>query len=323
MREIAVGPAARTLLADLGVDPRVLLRRAGLPPEALAGAGTMPLADYYRLWQALEDQTGPDLVVRVAELLRLESVDPAVLAALCSEDLVAAAHRIATHKALLGPLTLAVEDDERGLRLTVGFPEVPTPPPVVLHVELAFWVRLARTGTRTRVVPVALTAPVLPPAGVVHELVEVLGAPVRRGATTSVTFSRADARRRFVTADDALRSSLDDVLRRRLAEQGGGRTSDATAAALMELLPAGRAVTAEVARRLGTSPRTLQRRLAEESTTFGDVLDRTRAELAAHYLQEGRHSVAEIAFLLGYDDPGSFYRAHRAWTGTSPRAASR
>ncbi|WP_395656407.1 AraC family transcriptional regulator ligand-binding domain-containing protein [Nocardioides sp.] len=323
MREIAVGPAARTLLADLGVDPRALLRRAGLSPDLLAGSGTMPLADYYALWRVLEDEVGPQLAVRVAELLRIESVDPAVLAALCSVDLVSAADRIATHKSLLGPLGLAVDDSERGLRVTVGFPEVPPPPPVVLHAELAFWVRLARTGTRTRVVPLSLTAPAPPPAEAAAALAEVLGAEVRPGPTTSVTFSRLDARRRFVTADEALQSSLDELLRRRVAEHGAGRTADAAAAALLELLPAGRALTSEVALRLGTSPRTLQRRLAAEGTSFGEVLDRTRAELATHYLEQGRHSVAEIAFLLGYDDPGSFYRAHRSWTGRSPRAAAR
>jgi AraC-like DNA-binding protein len=75
-----------------------------------------------------------------------------------------------------------------------------------------------------------------------------------------------------------------------------------------------------IARRLGMSGRTLQRRLREEGTTFAGVLDAARRERAMIFVAEARLSSAEIAFLLGYAEPTAFFRAFRRWTGTTPRA---
>lgn len=66
-----------------------------------------------------------------------------------------------------------------------------------------------------------------------------------------------------------------------------------------------------VSKKLGTSTRTLQRRLSDEDETFQAILNRTREALARHYLKRPDLTASEIAFLLGYDDPSSFSRADR------------
>ena len=76
-----------------------------------------------------------------------------------------------------------------------------------------------------------------------------------------------------------------------------------------------------MATRLGTSGRTLQRRLQEEGTTFQGLLGEPRHALARHYLQTTTLSSAEISFLLGFEDPNSFFRALSAWTGETPERA--
>ena len=83
---------------------------------------------------------------------------------------------------------------------------------------------------------------------------------------------------------------------------------------------------AGTAARLAVSQRTLQRRLQEEGSSFQHELNALREDLARHYLTNPRYSSAEIAFLLGYDDPNSFIRAFHGWTGSTPdrvRAESR
>ena len=67
------------------------------------------------------------------------------------------------------------------------------------------------------------------------------------------------------------------------------------------------------------SERTLQRRLAAEETSFQRLLDDTRRELAQHYLGQRNLSLADIAYLLGFSDQSSFFRASRRWFGSSPR----
>ena len=108
-------------------------------------------------------------------------------------------------------------------------------------------------------------------------------------------------------------------LRRRLADlHAAASAADRVRAALLETLPAGDHTMTTVARHLATSPRTLQRQLQDEGTSFQAVLAGTREHLARHYLTHSAMTTAEIAYLLAYDDTNSFYRALRTWTGSTP-----
>ena len=75
-----------------------------------------------------------------------------------------------------------------------------------------------------------------------------------------------------------------------------------------------------LARALGMSTRTLQRRLGELGTSYGDVLDDLRRDLARLRLEQRNLSVAAAARQLGYSDSRAFIRAFRRWTGATPGA---
>ena len=74
----------------------------------------------------------------------------------------------------------------------------------------------------------------------------------------------------------------------------------------------------EVARELALSKRTLQRRLADEGTTWLEVLNAAREGLAKHYLLQTDLGTTEVSFLLGFEDPNSLFRAFKRWENTSP-----
>ena len=78
-----------------------------------------------------------------------------------------------------------------------------------------------------------------------------------------------------------------------------------------------------VARILGMSTRTLTRRLSEEGTSFGSILDQLRADLAVRYIQDLKVPIAEIAWRLGYKEPSAFTVAFKRWTGRPPAAIRR
>src|SRR6516165_10851288 len=90
---------------------------------------------------------------------------------------------------------------------------------------------------------------------------------------------------------------------------------------LISLLPSGEARAAAVAQRLNMSTRSFARQLAKEGTTFGEILERLRRRLATRYLEHNRMSIKQIAWLLGYSEPGAFTHAYKRWTGTTPRRA--
>jgi AraC-like DNA-binding protein len=78
-----------------------------------------------------------------------------------------------------------------------------------------------------------------------------------------------------------------------------------------------------VARRLRVSPRQLQRRLAEEGTSFRELRHALRRSLATSYLEDDRLAIAEVAFLLGFSGSSSFHHAFKRWTGKTPAAFRR
>jgi AraC-like DNA-binding protein len=87
---------------------------------------------------------------------------------------------------------------------------------------------------------------------------------------------------------------------------------------LVPLIREGQTSLAALAKSHHTSPRSLQRRLAEHNTTFQRLLDQTRQHLAEGHLKEGKLDLAEIALLLGYSEQSAFTRAFRTWTGLAP-----
>ncbi|NML44530.1 AraC family transcriptional regulator [Ramlibacter sp. G-1-2-2] len=88
---------------------------------------------------------------------------------------------------------------------------------------------------------------------------------------------------------------------------------------LKVLLPKGRCSIAEVASQLGTSARTLQRRLEHERTEFSAVTNDVRRSLASLYLSDARYPVSQVATLLGFSEPSAFSRWFGAQFGQSPR----
>ncbi len=77
-----------------------------------------------------------------------------------------------------------------------------------------------------------------------------------------------------------------------------------------------------VARQLGLTSRSLQRRLKDEGTSFQLVREQVRRELAQRYLDD-KLAISEISFLLGFSEPSAFFRAFKRWTGTTPIEARR
>ena len=75
-----------------------------------------------------------------------------------------------------------------------------------------------------------------------------------------------------------------------------------------------------LSRTLDLSAATLRRRLEDEGTSWGQLKDEVRRDLALQHLVDDRLSVGEIADRLGFNDASTFYRAFRKWTGSAPGA---
>jgi AraC-like DNA-binding protein len=74
----------------------------------------------------------------------------------------------------------------------------------------------------------------------------------------------------------------------------------------------------KIAARMGVTPRTMQRRLKDDATSFNALRENVRQELVSEYLDQDL-SIAEISFLLGFSQPSAFFRAFKRWTGLTPQ----
>ena len=144
--------------------------------------------------------------------------------------------------------------------------------------------------------------------------------PLRFNApVNALLFARTDATLPLSTAHPELAEMHERIASEHLQRLDPAQTCHRVRAVMIRHLPDGEPRRPKIATILGMSERTLQRRLAAEGTSFQRLLDDTRRGLAQHYLGQRNSSLADIAYLLGFGDQSSFFRAVRRWFDVSPR----
>lgn len=309
------------LFKDMDVSAQDVLYHAQMPLDLLSRKSpTISGDEFLRLWDGLARALShePTFPLRLARAITPESFSPPIFACLCSRDLNIALNRIAHYKPLVGPLQLKIEQESRHTVAAISSTasNVSLPQSLVAF-ELAFWVQIARIATRERIVPLSVhVTSELPESDLYHAF---FGTPIQLSDFNGITFSAEDATRPFLTVNDAMWSIFEPELNKRLkylTQEASFR--ERVQACLIEIMASGQTSMDDVASRLAVSSRTLQRHLQAEGTSFQKVLDDLREELARHYLTTSDYSSGQIAFLLGYEEPNSFYRAFRTWTGKTP-----
>lgn len=164
-----------------------------------------------------------------------------------------------------------------------------------------------------------------PPGMDVAEYERAIGAPARFGMSEHrFIMPRSHLDEPIRSANPALLRAFtrhaDDVIAR-LDRHGtpSRRVMETVAARLHGAVP----TLSEVARELAMSDRNLQRALRSEGTSFQQLVDELRRDLAISHLQDPNTSAGQVGFLLGFSEPSAFHRAFRRWTGTTPAAYRR
>ncbi len=158
-----------------------------------------------------------------------------------------------------------------------------------------------------------------PPLGDRSEYERIMGSPVKFQCKESeLLVSKAGLDQPSVHANSEIARFHEEYAERHLADLEDQSTSRKVKTCLMSLLDRGPCELPEVARSLYMSARTLQRRLANEGTSFNAMLDSLRRDLSLHHLEKVDAALAEIAYVAGVSDSSAFSRAVRRWTGKTP-----
>jgi len=227
--------------------------------------------------------------------------------------------RLSRFKKLAGPLVYKVSKNINSTTVIVDCINAgrPLPDPLIAF-ELVFIVYFARLGTHQNIKPVSVTSSIDLPN--TDAYAEYFGLSPQKGKINGISFSSFDAETPFVTENAGMWNFFEPGLRKRLSDLKEEESFTVRVnSSLLELLPSGQASIEAVVQKLALSKRTLQRRLNEESTTFNKELNKTRENLARHYLVKSEISTAQISYLLGFEDQNSFFRAFHSWTGLTPK----
>ena len=129
----------------------------------------------------------------------------------------------------------------------------------------------------------------------------------------ALVFAAAELDAPLPTGNALLARINEQALARYDAALHSAQVAERVRAQLMRALAAGKFDQGTIARSLNLSLRSMQRKLAREGTSYRELLDRTRRQLAEQYSRDSTLSASEVAYLLGFEEASSFSRAMRRW----------
>jgi AraC-like DNA-binding protein len=310
----------------LGIDTEAMLLAAGISRETLENPDVrLRNADVGALWAKAYQLSGdPVLSLHVAEACPLGAYKVIDYLASCARTAGEAFRYAARYFPLINtavrlaiddsgdPVTFDVVGEGDGAAVSRPYAEYCLAA-FVLHVHEG-------TGVPVRLREVTFTHPAPPD---VREHERVFGCPVRFGAEQNrLVIERATWDAPASHANSGVLGVLmehADLLLARLPR--GPDLVERTRRAIGGRLRGGDPSLEGVARELGMSERSLQRRLRDLGYTFNALADEVRAATARLYLQQPDLALAEVGYLLGFADQSTFNRAFKRWTGVTPKQA--
>lgn len=317
---IRIHPGFWTGLHQLGITASEIARQAQLPPTIVTDSN-VTASDYFAIWQAYSDLIGDtaDAIIRLAAAFESTHYPPAALATLHARDYRDALNRMVRYKQLCPPESLHIDESNERCTIQLDWLDAEQPgPPVLIGITLAYLLELGRRGTGQPLK--AHSVEFTHPMGDLSALEDYFGCSVRIGAGCNrLTLCRSDLDLPFVSYNEELLEILTPVLEQSLNElQPIPSIAEKVKWIMKRSFARGRPDIQYIASELGMSNRTLQRRLMDEGVSFKQLLSQARHEQALVHLADPSLEIKEVAFLTGYEDQNSFYRAFRMWEGNTP-----
>lgn len=303
-------------------DPRAVFDRVGLDYRQLNDSNARyPIARVQMLWkEAVADTQDPCFGLRAAQFWHPTTFHALGYSWMASASLKEALGRLSRYIRIVNSgIRARLVEHWDSYEFLLDIPNGTKPAPASAEAALAIVVDMCRQSYGRDFAPVKVTlAHQATPCA--DHLANMLGAPVQFDAAGySIVFDRNVVAERLPTGNPELARANDRIAVEYIAHLDRQDVSAQVKAKLVELLPSGQVSEERMANELNLSLRTLQRKLAEQGTTYTDLLDETRRELATQYVTSSLHSINEITYLLGFSEPSNFSRAFKRWMGVSPK----
>ena len=310
------------MLTAEGMDTRGLLVAAGIDPAALDAPGArLSTEKISRLWELAVERSGnPALGLAQHQVVRPASFDVVGYTMLSSTNLRGAFERLVRYLLILSDaLAMTISDQREGCLITFELFGGGKPVPRQ-RIEFIFStvIGFCRWISSREVYPVAVELAYPVPADLAPYRATFRGKINFDAPRNSMTFAATDMAAPLPASNPTLAELHERFAGEYLRHFDHAKTSYRAREVIIRRLPDGEPRRDEVASELAMSERTLQRRLEEEATSFIQLLDDTRRELAEQYLGRLHLTLAQAAYMLGFADQSSFFRACRRWFDLSP-----
>jgi AraC-like DNA-binding protein len=313
-------------LEDYGIDYQPLFRKAGLDPELLQD----PNARYNyrgiaRLFHLAVEATGDECFgLKAAQHWHPTTLHALGYAWLASHTFKEAFERLERYLKIVsnvGKLHFSQEENVYLLRFSDVLPRNEgIEHPAQIDLAFAVLIRMCRITCDGdfRPLQVEITHP-QPACHAEHEA--YFECPVIFNAKhDQVVMDAAVIEAPLPTGNAELARVNDEIVSRYIAQMDRDDIVTQVKVMITDSLPSGYITEDHIAASLNLSRRSLQRKLREQATSYRELLENTRKELASQYMADNSYSISEITYLLGFSDPSNFNRAFRRWKGVSPTA---
>ncbi len=314
--------AIKVTLDEQGLDSHALFSRAGMDMEALKDPNARyPLEQTSRLWRLSVEATGdPCLGLEVGRHVNQTTFHAMGYSLLASPTLKEVFERLIRYFRIVSDaaeLSFVPAGSDYKFEIQNLSGDI-QPTDEALDAMMSVLIRLCRAlyGKHFRASRIRLRRPA-PPDTTVFE--KVFKAPIDFDADeTAMYLDAALLDAPLPSANAELARHNDEVLARYLAHFERSNIANRVHALLVEQLPHGEPSQEKIADGLHMSLRNLQRKLSAENTSYKEILNKTRHDLALSYMADSSYSISEITYLLGFSDTSSFTRAFKRWTALSP-----
>jgi len=309
-------------LESEGLDVPALFAEAGIELDAIKDPDRRFPSDMVdQLWRlALARSGNPTLGLASSRIAKPASFDVEAYAMMSAPNLLGVLERMSRYIRIFNDTALVtVSEDAEEFRIALEIYAEQQPVPWQrFGFDLMTFLTFCRWVTARDIRPIALEMTVAPDADL-EPYREAFNCPLRFDApANALLLSRADALLPLPTAHRMLAEVHESIADEQVRQVSPPPASLRVRSFLTRRLPDGEPTRSAVAAAMAMSERTLHRRLEAEGTSFLKILDNTRRELAERYMERKDLSLAEIAFLLGFSDQSSLFRASKRWFGTSP-----
>jgi len=309
---------------DFGMDPAELFSEAGIDPSLRLDINARINGEKLDLltWLAMQESNDEAFVFHLTEHLHPSYLGVMGYAWLASATLREGFERLSRYQKVLSDVGFVkLEDREDALLVHLEYDAPALHDPNLRELmRLANGVKLCRMNAGESFQPKKIQFK-QPEPNRVATYYSFFHCELEFNADSSVLqIDRDDADRPLSGANAQLEALFEQQMIEYLARLNKDDIVSRTQAAIFKQLPSGRASIEEIAGKLGTSTRTLRRKLKDAGSSYKDLLAETRRELGKRYIHDKSLSLTEVAFMLGFSDSSSFSRAFRSWTGESPSA---